>query len=90
MKGIATARAIYVDGSPRSRTCYVLRVGWVQEHMGGDLHSRRIPSRTMAMQHLELRWYGDWRWRVTSDRAGFALWCGPIAAYWWRRMAPVL
>jgi len=40
----------------------------------------------MAMQHLELRWYGDWRWRVTSDRAGFALWCGPIAVYWWRRM----
>lgn len=43
-----------------------------------------------GMQQLELRWYGDWRWRVTSDRAGFAVWCGPVALFWWRRIDPVV
>lgn len=81
---------IYLHGSLRSRTCYVARVGWIHGHMAGDRAVPPTASRAMAKQRLELRWYADWRWRVTSDGAGFALWCGPIAVYWWRRIDTVV
>jgi hypothetical protein len=42
-------------------------------------------SMTRRQQRLEFRRYSDWRWRLTSDHLGLALWCGPVAVYWWRR-----
>ena len=53
---------------------------------GGQPASDVSSRMTRVPEHLELRWYGDWRWRFTSDHCGMSLWCGPMAVYWWRRL----
>ena len=46
--------------------------------MGG----RRV--HTGAAMMVEFRVYTDWRWRHIRDRAGSAVWLGPVAIYFWR------